>query len=245
MKYAEQFKDKNLLETIIKQSFNKREVLFKLGINPAGGNYKTLDKYIRLYLLDVSHFKGKAHGKTGGLNKKDAKDLCFYGSGINSHTLKLRLIRDGYKDYKCEECGISEWMGAQLPLELDHIDGNRFNNNFENLKIICPNCHSVKTRAQRKQKYKKEEIIQLGKLIQSDNIIKTSTLCKICNKETNNKTFCSKNCVDKSKNENKISEEKLLLLIDDIGLNYTKLSKLLNVSDKTVRKWCLSYNIIK
>ena len=246
MKYIEQFKDKELLAKIIKECFNKRELLFKLGINPAGGNYKTLDRYIKLHSLDTSHFKGRANGKTGGLNKKDAKELCFYGSGVNSHTLKLRLIRDGYKDYKCEECGVSEWMGVQLPLELDHVDGNRFNNSFENLKILCPNCHAVKTREQRKKNYKKEEVLQLGELLKIDNTNNSrNTLCKVCNKETSNKTFCSKECVDKSKVENKVSKDKLLVLIEEVGFNYTKLSKILNVSDKTVRKWCLSYGITK
>ena len=137
-------------------------------------------------------------------------------------------------------------MGVQLPLELDHVDGNRFNNSFENLKILCPNCHAVKTREQRKKNYKKEEILQLGELLKIDNTNNSrNTLCKVCNKETSNKTFCSKECVDKSKVENKVSKDKLLVLIEEVGFNYTKLSKILNVSDKTVRKWCLSYGITK
>lgn len=46
------------------------------------------------------------------------------------------------REYKCEVCGLSEWMGQSIPLELDHIDGNADNNSPENLRLICPNCHA-------------------------------------------------------------------------------------------------------
>ncbi len=62
---------------------------------------------------------------------------------IKSHVLKQKLIRDGIKSNKCEICGVSIWQGVQLPLELHHKDGNHFNNNFDNLQILCPNCHSI------------------------------------------------------------------------------------------------------
>lgn len=44
--------------------------------------------------------------------------------------------------YKCSECGISEYNGKPLTLECDHIDGNHRNNSIQNLRLICPNCHS-------------------------------------------------------------------------------------------------------
>ncbi|HEY7545699.1 MAG TPA: HNH endonuclease signature motif containing protein, partial [Blastocatellia bacterium] len=46
------------------------------------------------------------------------------------------------RGHRCEVCGITEWMGRAAPLELDHRDGNPFNNHLSNLRLICPNCHS-------------------------------------------------------------------------------------------------------
>ena len=61
---------------------------------------------------------------------------------ISSHRLKKRLIEDNIKEHKCEICGITDWMGKKVPIELDHIDGNHYNNELSNLRIVCPNCHA-------------------------------------------------------------------------------------------------------
>lgn len=59
-----------------------------------------------------------------------------------TNKLRKRLILEGIKEEKCEICKISEWNNKKVSFELDHIDGNRFNHNLNNLRIICPNCHS-------------------------------------------------------------------------------------------------------
>jgi hypothetical protein len=60
----------------------------------------------------------------------------------SSSRLRKRLIKEGYKKNKCEECGVMEWNGKSITCELHHIDGDRGNNMIENLLILCPNCHS-------------------------------------------------------------------------------------------------------
>ncbi len=61
---------------------------------------------------------------------------------MTSHKLKLRLYSDGIKEPKCEMCSIESWLGKPLSMHLHHVDGNRFNNNLDNLQILCPNCHT-------------------------------------------------------------------------------------------------------
>ncbi len=79
-----------------------------------------------------------------GLLKSSKKlDDIFKGKdSMNSNALKKRLIREGHKEYKCEECNLIEWNNKPLALELDHINGNSEDNRLENLRILCPNCHS-------------------------------------------------------------------------------------------------------
>ena len=62
---------------------------------------------------------------------------------ISTYKLKNKLLEYGIKQCKCEKCGLSEWLGVQIPLELHHIDGDTYNNNIENLEILCPNCHAL------------------------------------------------------------------------------------------------------
>jgi len=55
--------------------------------------------------------------------------------------IKLRVLYE--QDEKCNRCGISEWLGQKITLELEHKDGNHFNNDRQNLEILCPNCHAL------------------------------------------------------------------------------------------------------
>lgn len=59
-----------------------------------------------------------------------------------SNKLRIRLLEEGYKEHKCECCGLSEWNGKPIPLELHHKDGNSHNHVLSNLALLCLNCHA-------------------------------------------------------------------------------------------------------
>ena len=61
---------------------------------------------------------------------------------INRYNLKARLIRAGILENRCEQCGINEWRDAPLSCHLDHINGVKNDHRLENLRMLCPNCHS-------------------------------------------------------------------------------------------------------
>ncbi|HKH18749.1 MAG TPA: HNH endonuclease [Solirubrobacteraceae bacterium] len=63
--------------------------------------------------------------------------------GVNRNNLRLRLLADGIKEARCERCGLTEWLGRPAPLQLHHVNGDGQDNRFENLQILCPNCHSL------------------------------------------------------------------------------------------------------
>ena len=102
---------------------------------------ETLNSYLKKMNIEYAGNKG-SKGIKKSPNYKTAKEY-IQGSCVQSHILKLKLIRDGVKEDKCELCGVSEWQGVKLPLELHHINGNHYDNVFSNLQILCPNCHSI------------------------------------------------------------------------------------------------------
>ena len=101
---------------------------------------ETLERYLKKLNINYIGNRG-AKGKKIGIGYVCALDY-LNNDYISSHKLKIKLIKDGIKDHKCEVCERTMWMGIKIPLELDHIDGNHFNNELINIRILCPNCHA-------------------------------------------------------------------------------------------------------
>ena len=136
------------LKTAVKNSASYRQVLQKINLRETGGNYDQLKKYIKEHDIYTEHFHGQAWNKgLKGIGKPrlPIEEILVQNSTYQSFKLKKRLFVLELKSKKCEECGwakISE--DGYLPLELDHINGDRHDNRIENLRVLCPNCHSLK-----------------------------------------------------------------------------------------------------
>lgn len=136
---------KELLEEHIKNCYSFAELARRLGLKPEGSNPKTLKKKLEEFDIDYSHFTGQ--GWNQGLKfkpnpAKDLKDIMVKNSTYQSYKLLHRMIKEGIKEWKCENCGNTKWNEKLIPLELHHIDGDNTNHTLENLQILCPNCHA-------------------------------------------------------------------------------------------------------
>lgn len=96
--------------------------------------------YTKMGITYSGNMSGKGI-KGSSKERKSAEELAKSPT-VGSHRLKLRLLEDGVKEYKCECCGLTEWNGKPIALELHHKDGNHYNNDLTNLEILCPNCHA-------------------------------------------------------------------------------------------------------
>lgn len=131
-------------KTIVCEANSYSDCLRALGLGTKGGSSTdVLKDRIKELECDISHFDKTAIKKPSNNIKYTLDEILVENSTYkNTSRLKSRLVREGRLEYKCEKCGISEWLGQPLSLQLDHQNGNNTDNRIENLRFLCPNCHS-------------------------------------------------------------------------------------------------------
>lgn len=215
------------MQKIVSESFSFSEVSRKCGWRVNSSTFKIIRKYVKDYNLSISHFMGHKSnvGNRLGCGKvKPLGEILVKESYYKNSSLKKRLIEAGLKEDKCEVCGITEWQGKSITIEVHHINGDNTDNRLENLQLLCPNCHS-----------------------QTDNYRNSNPFrCKQCGKIiSKNKTGYCKNCLDKRTYvKHKVEKPPKEILSELIKTeSFLSIGRKYGVTDNAVRKWCKSYNL--
>lgn len=130
------------IRIFLSESYSLWEFCKKIGYkNKSSRTYQVIKQNLtdrNICLKDYPHL----YKKLGITSKKSNQDIFHKNSVYDRKDLKRKIIKEGILEYKCSMCGISEWMNKPLSLQLDHINGINNDNRLENLRFLCPNCHT-------------------------------------------------------------------------------------------------------
>ncbi len=233
----------DLILEMINKNRPKSEISKKLGCK-----HNTLNVYLKKMGIVYSGNIGLKGIKKNSSFRKSAMHYIENDIHISSNRLKKKLIEDGIKEYKCECCGLTEWLDEPIPLELHHIDGNSYNNKLYNLSIICPNCH-FKTHNYSGRKIKMDSnktsetttCTQVSFPFGGNKIPKNEKLFKCeCGVEIKKKSKVCKDCHYKSlRVVERPNFEQLMAELSESS--YCAVAKKYGVSDNAIRKWIKNF----
>lgn len=130
---------------LVKKSTSIGEVLNYFGLRNKGGNHNTVRRRIAAEGVDMSHMPmGRGSNKNRTMRpRRPLKALLVKNSRCSTGHLKKRLINNNVIPYICADCKTGpEWRGKKLVLQLEHKNGDHYDNRLKNLCFLCPNCHS-------------------------------------------------------------------------------------------------------
>lgn len=140
---------RNELQELVSRSNSISDIMRKLGYKSVGGTFKVMKDRLLREGFDVSHITfGRNSNKGKKFNfsrtKEEAiEDLFVLSSSCDPSTIRRYVSKYELLGNNCKECGVGrEWNNMKLTLQIDHIDGDRNNNQLVNLRLLCPNCHS-------------------------------------------------------------------------------------------------------
>jgi 5-methylcytosine-specific restriction endonuclease McrA len=135
----------DLIIKTVKENISYQAVLNSFGLKTVGSNNQWIRTKISKLKLNITHFLGQGHlkGKNHNFNTQTPLlDILVEGCYYTTSRLSKRLVKEGLLKYECSICGIYDWQHSKLVLHLDHINGCNTDNRIDNLRLLCPNCHS-------------------------------------------------------------------------------------------------------
>lgn len=206
---------------IIKSRDNYAAILRHFDLHVGAGNYKTLKKRILEEKIDISHFNKNFRPPK---IKSPIEQFLVTNSTYCRTSLKKRLLAEGLLLNKCYVCSLSDvWQGKKLSLQIDHINGISNDNRIENLRIICPNCHSQTDTFSGKHNRINKKVNK--KCLDCDAVVFTK------------KSIRCQRCANIITNKPKIvwpEKETLISMVKQY--NYVGTGRKLGVSDNAIRK---------
>lgn len=207
-------------------STSTKDFLIYLGMKVNNGNYRKAEEICRSYGFALPKHDSSLNG--GSLAKfNKLPDEVYFIDGVlrNGQNIRTRLVKDHGVPDECSECGqLPFWNGKPLTLEVDHIDGNRFNNKLDNLRILCGHCHSQTPTYSNNRGITTYNYCSCGVRIH-----KTAKNCKDCN----TKLFVEANI----KRTSKTNYPPIPELLKEISeSSFVAVAERLGVSDNAVRK---------
>jgi hypothetical protein len=137
--------DETSFREVVARNTSLAGVIRELGWPINSTSYRRVHARIEELEIDLDHLHGRtwANGVSRSARRVPLRSYLRRGQLVHGSTLRRRLVEEGLKDHRCEACDLTRWRGRPIPLELDHIDGDRTNNELQNLRLLCPNCHAL------------------------------------------------------------------------------------------------------
>jgi hypothetical protein len=247
---------KEELLNVFNKSCSFKDILLNLGLDDcSGGNYRTLKKRLENEHVDLSGLDERRREtikqKRQGL-KYSFEEIFCKNSKCKSK-IKNIIFNKSLMENRCCMCKTEPvWNGKQLTLQLDHINGDTCDNRIENLRLLCPNCHSqTETYCGKSRKSKivadRINIDVLKDILTKNNIEDVLKIMKISRKQLkrimlkNNIEYVKKNGFYEQQKKFEISREELQKLINKEP--FEKIGRMFGVCGNSIKKRCKKLDI--